>query len=402
MVQVLKKNTVKKLSKFQMDEIRRCAEPINGPIHFLNNYVQVKCAGFVPFKARDYQQLAVYHFNTFQKNLLLWSRQSGKCVHKSTKIILKYIPTGQVIQTTMAEFYGANNVKENLQKTYDRKFIESYYIDNWLVHTDTGWSKIKYLHKTVKYQIHTITTTTGLKLDCADTHKMFDKDMNEIYAKDCKDGKSTIMTTNGPEKVVRMRKQREKDYMFDLELDDENHRYYTNGILSHNTTVVAMYLLWDAMFRQGHDILVTANTKNQATGEILDRINDSYEYVPEWLRAGLLYNAIEKKVFDTKSRIICRATTPGSARGTSPAILYSDEFAIIPSLQVQEEFFSSMLPAISRTKGKFIMSTTPLTDFDTFAKLWRGSQQQTDDNGIDITKEPLDYYGYRGLCSWKV
>jgi len=230
LVQILKKNTAKKLSKHQINELRLCADPVVGPIHFLNNYVQVKCAGFIPFEARNYQQLAVYHFNTFQKNLLLWSRQSGK------------------------------------------------------------------------------------------------------------------------------------------------------------TTVVAMYLLWDAMFRQGHDILITANTKQQATGEILDRINDSYEYVPEWLRAGLVYNAIEKKTFDTKSRLICRATTPGSARGTSPAILYSDEFAIIPSLQVQEEFFSSMLPAISRTKGKFIMSTTPLTDFDTFAKLWRGSQRQVDDNGMDITK----------------
>ncbi len=105
MVQILKKNTAKKLSKRQINEIRLCADPVVGPIHFLNNYVQVKCAGFIPFEARSYQQLAVYHFNTFQKNLLLWSRQSGKCVYKTINITIRNKNTGETRKIPIGEYY---------------------------------------------------------------------------------------------------------------------------------------------------------------------------------------------------------------------------------------------------------------------------------------------------------
>ena len=59
--------------------------------------------------------------------------------------------------------------------------------------------------------------------------------MNEIFVKD---KPSYIQTINGIEKVDKIEILNEYENMYDFELSDEsNHRYYTNGILSHNTLI---------------------------------------------------------------------------------------------------------------------------------------------------------------------
>jgi hypothetical protein len=65
---------------------------------------------------------------------------------------------------------------------------------------------------------------------------VFDKDMNEIFVKDLKSG-DLIQTDNGLEKVISVCRLDESDNMYDIQVEDENHRYYTDGILSHNSTI---------------------------------------------------------------------------------------------------------------------------------------------------------------------
>ena len=121
----------------------------------------------------------------------------------------------------------------------NRKFIESWNIDDWEIETDSGYEDIKALHKTIPYLKYIIKTNTGKILNCADTHIIFDKDLNEIFIKDLSIN-DEICTIDGIEKIVEITNTNTYENMYDFELGDEskNHRYYTNNILSHNTLLV--------------------------------------------------------------------------------------------------------------------------------------------------------------------
>jgi hypothetical protein len=116
---------------------------------------------------------------------------------------------------------------------FERKFIDTIKVDEWEVETDTGWSDIKQIGKTIEYE-EWILKTEKCELICADTHIVFDDNMNEIFVKDLKKG-DRIITKNGIEFVIDVHVSDKKSNMYDLQLNDENHRFYTNDILSHNS-----------------------------------------------------------------------------------------------------------------------------------------------------------------------
>jgi hypothetical protein len=66
----------------QAREFAKCADPINGPKYFLDNYffIQHPTRGTIRYEAYDYQKklLENYHSNRFSVNLL--GRQMGKCL----------------------------------------------------------------------------------------------------------------------------------------------------------------------------------------------------------------------------------------------------------------------------------------------------------------------------------
>lgn len=105
--------------------------------------------------------------------------------------------------------------------------------------------------------------------------------------------------------------------MYDVELPEStNHRYYTNGILSHNTTIYTVYLLWFAMYHPNKRVMICGNQLNIAI-EIMDRIRLAYEYCPHSIKIGVTtYNktCIE---FENNSTIRCFATGSSGTRGFS-------------------------------------------------------------------------------------
>lgn len=122
-------------------------------------------------------------------------------------------------------------INDNMK--FERKFIDTLEIDDWEVETDTGWSDIKAIGKTVEYD-EWVLKTDNCELICADTHIVFDKDFNEIFVKDLNVG-DKIQTKFGIDSVISCVKNNCKSNMFDLQLNDDNHRFYTGDILSHNS-----------------------------------------------------------------------------------------------------------------------------------------------------------------------
>ena len=139
-------------------------------------------------------------------------------------------------------------------KKEDKKFTRSVKLEDYQILTDNGFVDIEYLHETIPYTIWNLKLSNGYELECADDHIVFDSEMNEIFVKDLKIG-DRISTDNGNSIVIDIVETDRSENMYDFELSESSdRRYYTNGILSHNTHMakeLAKYLFnsEDALIR---------------------------------------------------------------------------------------------------------------------------------------------------------
>ncbi len=144
------------------------------------------------------------------------------------------------------------------------------------------------------------------------------------------------------------------------------------------STSAAGYLLWYAMFKPDSTILVAAH-KYAGAQEIMQRVRYSYEACPDHIRAGATsYNkgSIE---FDNGSRIVAQTTTENTGRGMSITLLYCDEFAFVRPT-IAREFWTSISPTLS-TGGGAIITSTPNSDEDQFALIWKQANKNINAQG---------------------
>lgn len=201
----------------------------------------------------------------------------------------------------------------------DKKFTESFTVDDWEILTPNGYVDVKTVHETIDFEVWEIKTTNHF-LKCADKHIVIKDGVVERYVKDIKVG-DLIDTVDGLEEVISVEPLGYSVPMYDLEVNDFSQQYYSNGIVSHNTACAALYLLWYAMFNDDTNILVAAH-KGSGAAEIMDRIRYAYEECPDHIRCGVTTYASGKIVFDNKSSIIAQTTTENTGRGLSISLLY--------------------------------------------------------------------------------
>ena len=180
------------------------------------------------------------------------------------------------------------------------------------------------------------------------------------------------------------------DYQIKLVENYHTNRFSINmlGRQMGKTTCAAGYLLWFAMFVPDSTILIAAH-KYTGAQEIMQRIRYAYESVPNHIRCGVTsYNkgSIE---FDNGSRIVSATTTETTGRGMSISLLYCDEFAFVRPT-IAREFWTSISPTLS-TGGKAIVTSTPNSDEDQFATIWKVANQKFDEYGNET---PLGKNGF--------
>jgi hypothetical protein len=240
--------------------------------------------------------------------------------------------------------------------------------------------------RTVPYAAWELITETK-SLVCADRHRVVSWTQKMVYVEDLKPG-DYIMTDRGQEKVIVCRPLGVRAHMFCLEIiaapSAFRHLYLTNGIMSHNTTTASCYLLWRAMFRDDTKILIAAN-KLKGALEVMTRIKYAYEECPDYIKAGVKKFNEGTIAFDNGSIIEAIATTPDAARGKSLTLLYLDEFAFVQP-NMASAFYTAVQPTLS-TGGSVIITSTPRTDEDQFAQIWKGAQVAVDEFGNETGSE---------------
>jgi len=121
-----------------------------------------------------------------------------------------------------------------------KKITKSTQVSEYEVETPNGWVDIEALHETIPYEIYHLKLSDGKELKCADNHIVFYKDdMEEVFVKNLNMGDKILVEQDGilgESEVIEVTNLGYEEVMYDLELKEgSNRRYYTNGILSHNT-----------------------------------------------------------------------------------------------------------------------------------------------------------------------
>jgi hypothetical protein len=175
-----------------------------------------------------------------------------------------------------------------------------------------------------------------------------------------------------------------------------NHRFSISMMprQTGKSTSAAGYLLWYAMFRPDSTILVAAH-KYTGSQEIMQRIRYAYESVPDHIRAGAVDYNKGSLTFDNGSRIVSATTTENTGRGMSISLLYADEFAFVRPT-IATEFWTSISPTLA-TGGKAIITSTPNSDEDQFALLWKGANRMEDEYGNPTDVGQNGFRAYRAF-----
>ena len=186
------------------------------------------------------------------------------------------------------------------------------------------------------------------------------------------------------------------DYQVRLLHSYHDYRFNINMMprQSGKTTCAAGYLLWYAMFHPDQTILVAAH-KYTGAQEIMQRIRYGYELCDDYVRAGVVNYNKGSMEFENGSRIVSATTTGNTGRGMSISLLYCDEFAFVQP-NIASEFWTSISPTLA-TGGKAIITSTPNSDEDTFANIWKESKDSFDDFG----NERLDGLGRNGFHGFR-
>jgi hypothetical protein len=256
-----------------------------------------------------------------------------------------------------------------LSEQVERKFIDTIELTgDFEILTDSGWQPLTHIHKTIEYDKWEVVTDSGKSLIAADTHILFDSNLDEIYLKDCIAGLTKIQTKDGAEVIKSVKKLDSSSNMFDLTVESNDHRFYTNNILSHNSTVTIAYILWTVLFGPMQNIAILANKASTAR-DILSKLRLAYEHIPMWMQQGVqIWNkgSIE---LENGSKVIAAATASSSARGNTFNVIFLDEFAFVPQ-NIAEEFITSVYPTISSgNTTKVIMVSTP-NGMNLFYRYW--------------------------------
>ena len=162
------------------------------------------------------------------------------------------------------------------------------------------------------------------------------------------------------------------------------------------STSAAGYLLWYAMFVPDSTILIAAH-KYAGAQEIMQRIRYAYENCPNHIKAGVVTYNKGSLDFDNGSRIISATTTENTGRGLSISLLYLDEFAFVRPT-IASEFWTSITTTLS-TGGKAIITSTPNSDEDQFALIWKQANKTEDEFGNQTDVGVNGFRAYRAYWS---
>lgn len=247
-------------------------------------------------------------------------------------------------------------IENKNKKVFCDKFLGGQILD-LNVKTDTGFAYASELGKTKPFNVYEVLFEDGTRFECADNHIFFTNRMESVACSELKPG--VVLYGDGCVKVVKsVVKHGYKFCMYDISVEHPNHRYYTSGVLSHNTISSSIYLAWYILFNYDKTCFLCGNIEKTAV-DILGKVQDVIRNVPFFMKPGIKkWGSLECK-FENGCRLMGAATTERSGIGFTIHCLYLDEFAHVER-GIIDQFFDNIYPTVSSLPdSKIIVTSTP-------------------------------------------
>lgn len=257
-----------------------------------------------------------------------------------------------------------------------KKIIETIPIDGEVL-TDSGYQRVTHLHRTQPYTVYDIEFWDRTHVECADCHVFFRVTrqgvLEEVMARDLHIWDELASDDEqGSRMIKRITRMPYKFSMYDMTVDSPDHRYYTSGILSHNTTTISAFFTWMLVFHADRNILIVANKEDTAK-EIVDKILTVFRGLPFFLKPGCENIGKMGLKLDNGSKIVSSATTKTASIGFTIHCMLLDEFAHIPE-NIVNSFWRSVYPTMSSSKvSQCIITSTPNGTTNKFYEIWSKS-----------------------------
>ena len=427
---LLKPDLVYKRTEEEVEDYIKCMQD---PIYFAEKCFLMTPNGLQPVKMRDYQIEYLQNLKTYRFNILRACRQAGKCQLIDSQIVIKlpvkninthfvkllkeyhyYIDDdgNYVVCIPLFELYNMysngfinkcryqlyrlrfnikhDGIKRNiitkcisLIDFIDYKFIKKeYLIDNYKtideieldksieILTDTGFSPVSRLMLSKPFDIYKITLENGYYLECADEHIVFYSDFYEKYVGQLHIG-DYIQTDQGPQRIISIEHNNTKVCMGDITVDDDNHRFYSNGILSHNSVTTAIFGLWKILFCNDRNGVILSKS-GPAGKDLLKKVKDMYLYLPYYLKCGTLKWNQSEISFDNNSSLSTEAFSPTACLGKSLNLLILDEFAWCPPNDV-DLFYENVIPTVTTLPDSNVCICSTQNGFNKFYQIFNSA-----------------------------
>jgi hypothetical protein len=256
------------------------------------------------------------------------------------------------------------------------KLVWSHILQGVQIKSESGWSPAAYIHLTKPFQIYRLTLESGTTLECADEHLVYCQGIRTKYVKDLTERDLVMTSLYGLDRVKSVEILPYKVSMCDITVLNDLESYYTNGILSHNTTTSAIFMLHYILFNIDKNTLVLGSTRLVAV-EILDKLKKIFYEIPFFLKPGVHKWNESEIALDNGCRCMAQATTINSGISFTFHCVLADEFAHIAP-NILDKFYTQIFPTIVAGKAKFIISSTQ-NGFNLFQKLYTAAEDGEND-----------------------
>jgi len=177
-----------------------------------------------------------------------------------------------------------------------------------------------------------------------------------------------------------------RTFKFQKNLLNDFHDHRFNVILKARqlgiSTIVSGYVAWMMLFHKEKNILCMATKQNTAI-EIVDKVRDMIESVPDFLKlAAVVTNNRTKFELSNGSKIHGVPTSKDAGRGQALSLLIIDEAAFVDDM---DDLWTGLLPTIS-TGGRCIALSTPNGVGNWFHKTYVDSESGA--NNFKCTRLP--------------
>ncbi|KFZ26515.1 MAG: Replicative DNA helicase [Candidatus Izimaplasma bacterium HR2] len=123
-----------------------------------------------------------------------------------------------------------------------------------LVLSDNGWIPVDFVHKTHSFRKYVVLFESGRELECADNHCLITDGYKEVLVRNLSID-DVILSDDGVDVVFDIFDTGEYEEMYDITMQD-HHLFYTNGILSHNSNVMANMIARQVL--NGHNVALAS------------------------------------------------------------------------------------------------------------------------------------------------